>query len=67
MLNDYRIGDKLKAARKKKKLTQVDAAFQIGICESELRNIEHDRKHPPLPKLARMCDFYNIRIKNLFT
>ncbi len=58
-------GENLKNARKKAKLTQIEAAEQIGIAVNSLRLYEGDHRVPQVSVMCRMADVYGVTLDNL--
>lgn len=56
----------LKAARVNANLSQQDAAEQIGVAVSTLRNWEAGKTFPTQPKIEKMCEVYGISFDVLF-
>lgn len=56
----------LKAARVNAGLSQGEAAKQIGVAVSTLRNWEAGKTFPNQPKIERMCEVYGIPFDVLF-
>lgn len=56
----------LKAARVNARLSQQDAAEQIGVAVSTLRNWEAGKTFPAQPKIEKMCEVYGIPFDVLF-
>ena len=58
-------GQNLKAIRKRMKLTQTEMAEQIGISQSYLADIEHNRKNISLAVVLRIAKGLNISVNKL--
>lgn len=56
----------LKAARVNAGLSQTEAAHQIGVAASTLRNWEAGKTFPTQPKIEKMCEVYGISFDVLF-
>lgn len=54
------IGHKLKTLRKGRKLTQEQAAEQLGITRATVSNYEVGRRSPHISELKRIGDFYGV-------
>lgn len=54
------LGNKLAELRKKKKLTQEDAAKRIGIPRSTYSNYESGKREPDLETLKLLADLYEV-------
>jgi transcriptional regulator with XRE-family HTH domain len=50
----------LKAARVNKKLTQLEAAEQIGVSEQALRNWERGKTFPTVPFIRKLEEVYGV-------
>jgi transcriptional regulator with XRE-family HTH domain len=59
-MNDLNIGKKLKTLRKGRKLTQTDAAEQMGVSRCTVSNYECGRRSPHLSELKRIAEFYGV-------
>ena len=59
-MNNSDIGKKLKSLRKGRKLTQVEAAEQLGLSRCTVSNYECGRRSPHLTDLERMAKFYGV-------
>ena len=58
-------GEKLKAARKAKKLRQEDTAAALNICHSAYTKYETGRADPPLKSVVLLADLYGITLDEL--
>ena len=58
-------GQNLKAIRKRMKLTQAEMAKEIGISQSYLADIEHNRKNISLAVVLRIAKGLNISVNKL--
>nr|DAL90253.1 MAG TPA: helix-turn-helix domain protein [Caudoviricetes sp.] len=56
----------LKAARVNAGLTQEQAAKELGISRSTLRNWEIGKSFPKQPDISAMCELYKIPFDVLF-
>ena len=54
------IKDKLKEARLKKGLNQIDVAPQLGCGPSTITNWEKGKFNPPIEQLEKICGIYGI-------
>jgi transcriptional regulator with XRE-family HTH domain len=59
------VGQELKKAREKAKLTQEDASFAAKMDRSYLSQLENDRKSPTLDMLFRLCKVLNVSASEL--
>ena len=66
MKNNYNIGPVIKNIRSARKLTSEDVGKKIGISGAYIRSIEKGNKLPTIPVLAKICDFFNITLSQLF-
>jgi transcriptional regulator with XRE-family HTH domain len=60
-----KLGAALRAAREQKGLSLSQVAQGTGISKSALSLIENDRSDVPLGRLARLADFYGVRLNEL--
>jgi len=61
------IGGKIRAARELKGLTIIEAATDIGISYTFLRNMELGDSHIPIKWLVKMSDYFEVDfIQNLY-
>lgn len=71
MSNNYHkeisIGERIKAARQTKGLTQKEFAASLGIVQGFLSGIETGRKTPSETLLIALCHYYRINEEWLFT
>jgi transcriptional regulator with XRE-family HTH domain len=67
--NDIRasFGARLKALRKERKLTQKEAAAQIGVQATHLNKYEAGMHAPPLEKIIALADLYSVSLDFLIT
>lgn len=56
----------LAAARVNKGLTQIEAAKQIGVSVTSIKNWEAGRTYPNQPQIERLCNVYGVTYDNLF-
>lgn len=54
------LGTAIKAARKNKKLTQLELSEELGITPRHLQAIENENKTPSYNLLSRMLSYLNI-------
>lgn len=50
----------LEAARRNAKLTQAEAAKELGVAASTLRNWEKGITFPKQPAIEKMCELYGV-------
>jgi len=53
------IGDRLKKARKKSRLTQKQAAAKLGIDDTTISKYENGKSEPDLQTIERLATLYN--------
>ena len=56
----------LKAARINKGLTQINAAKQIGVAVSTLKNWENGKHFPKQPQIMAICEVYDLSYDDIF-
>ncbi len=61
-----RLGLRLKAIRKEKKLTQDELAARMGRSVDALSNLERGKSLPNFTTIELLCQALNIPLKNLF-
>lgn len=54
------MGERIKAIRKEKKMTQLHLAESIFISESYLALIESDKRHPSTDVIIKLCEALGI-------
>ncbi|WP_010099525.1 helix-turn-helix domain-containing protein [Ornithinibacillus scapharcae] len=59
-------GDKLKAMREKRKLTQEQLAAHLNISRNFISAIENGRRKPSLAMLERIANVLNCSLKDFF-
>lgn len=60
------IGDNLRIARKRKKLTLLDVQFETGTDSGHLSRIENgEHKHVTIEKIYNLCEFYKVSIYDI--
>ena len=65
-LSDYRIGEKLRRLRLKKKLSLVDLGQRVGLSASLLSQLEGGKLIPTLPTLARLGEIFGVGLDYFF-
>jgi transcriptional regulator with XRE-family HTH domain len=65
-LNDYAIGEKLRALRLKKKMALVDLGKHTGLSPALLSKIECGRLFPTLPTLLRIALVFGVGLEYFF-
>jgi transcriptional regulator with XRE-family HTH domain len=65
-LNDYGIGDKIRALRLKKKIGLVDLGKHTGLSPALLSKIERGRLFPTLPTLLRIALVFGVGLEYFF-
>lgn len=66
MNNNYSIGNKIRAYRRAKGLSQEELAFRADISSVYLRQIEKEDKNPTIATLLKLCDGLCIHPSDLF-
>lgn len=66
MNNNFSIGDRVRALRKKNHLSQEQLAFAAGITTAYLGQIERNEKNPTVLVVAKMCDALGIQLAEFF-
>lgn len=61
-----RIGEKLREARKKAGLTQLEVANLVGVSKGFLSQVENNTSQVSVAKLVRICDTLGVSIGSLF-
>ena len=56
------IGEKLKAARMKKGMTQEQVAESLGVSRQTISNWENNRFYPDITNVLRMSDLYSVSL-----
>lgn len=64
--SELRVGKKLKAARKARRLSMRDLANRVGCSESLISKIENDRVFPSLPMLHKIAAELGTSIGKMF-
>ncbi|MGX5719838.1 helix-turn-helix domain-containing protein [Shinella zoogloeoides] len=62
----HRLGLRLKAIRKEKKLTQEDLAARIGRSVDAISNLERGKSLPSFSTIEQLCQALGIPLKTLF-
>lgn len=57
-----RLGAKVRSLRRRKGLTQTDAASRLGISPSYLNLIEHDQRQLPANLLLKAAEIFNVEL-----
>lgn len=65
-LNDYAIGEKIRALRLKKKIGLVDLGKHTGLSPALLSKIERGRLFPTLPTLLRIALVFGVGLEYFF-
>lgn len=53
-------GEKLKAVRKSKRLTQLDLSIKLGVSKGTISAYEQSLSYPSLETLVKICDILDI-------
>lgn len=56
----------IRALRVNKKMSQKDAAKQLGITERTLQNWENEVTFPTARQLMQICSLYNCSLEDIF-
>jgi transcriptional regulator with XRE-family HTH domain len=67
VLSAYRIGEKLRRLRLRKKLSLIDLGRRIDLSSSLLSQIESSKLLPTLPTLARLSEAFDVELGYFFT
>jgi transcriptional regulator with XRE-family HTH domain len=67
ILSDYRIGEKLRRLRLRKKLSLVNLGQQVELSASLLSQLESGKLIPTLPTLARIGEVLGVALDYFFT
>ena len=62
---EYDIGSKIKAARLKKKMTQVQVAELLGVSRQTISNWENEKSYPDIISVIKMSDYYEASLDYL--
>ena len=65
-LSDYRIGERLRALRLKKKMGLVELGRHTGLSPALLSKIERGRLFPTLPTLLRIALVFSVGLEFFF-
>lgn len=60
-----KLAERLYILRKERKLTQEDAAKELGISMKSYCRYEKDEREPAAPLLVKMAQFYNVSLDYL--
>ncbi len=66
-LNDYAIGDKLRALRLKKKMGLVELGKHTGLSAAMLSKVERGKLFPTLPTLLRIALVFSVGLEYFFS
>jgi transcriptional regulator with XRE-family HTH domain len=53
-------GDKLRALRTERKLTQVEMADRIGLVSAAISSYEKGKQYPSVDNLIKICESFNV-------
>lgn len=67
ILSNYRIGEKLRHLRLRKKVSLVNLGQKVGLSASLLSQLESGKLIPTLPTLARIGEVFNVGLDYFFT
>ena len=62
---DHKLGNRIKSARKAKKLTQEKLAEQINISTSYIAEIENKRTIPSFEIMCSLCKILNLSLDDI--
>ena len=65
-LRSYRVGDKLRALRLRKKMGLVELGRHTGLSPAMLSKLERGRLHPTLPTLLRISMVFGLGLDHFF-
>lgn len=65
-MNDYNIGSQLKSLRKARNVTLQFVAGETGLSAPLLSQIENNNVTPSLKTLAKLADYFHVRMGRLF-
>ena len=60
MEGDKMMGEKLRLARKKAKMSQEEVAEKLNIARSNISKYEHDKLEPNIHTIKQFCKIYGI-------
>ena len=60
-----KLGEAIKAARKKKGWSQTELAYRIGMEKSNLSVIENGKSNPQILTIVRICSALNVSMDKL--
>ena len=63
---EYKLGERIKELREKRKLSQEDLAKVTGLSQSTISQVEREEKDPSLSTLQKIAQGLNIHIAVLF-
>ena len=65
-LDDYRIGEKLKHLRMRRKMGLVELSRHTGLSPALLSKLEHGKLYPTLPTLSRIALVFSVGLEHFF-
>lgn len=65
-MTEVTLGKRLRKAREQAKLTQEEAAQQLGITNVVLSRYENDRRRPDPETMRKLADCYRVSLDYLF-
>lgn len=66
-ISNKAVGDRLRIARTRKKLTQAKVAEELGISEKHYGHIERGSRIASLELLGHLCSLYQVPLEDLIT
>ena len=60
------LGEKLRAARKAKRLRQQDVAEMLNLSRTAYVKYEEDKAEPSLPSFRLLAEIYGVTMEDLF-
>ena len=63
---EFDIGQKIKALRKKRKLTLQDVANETGFSPALISQIENNNVSPPIATLSKIARFFDVKMSYFF-
>lgn len=60
------IAEKLKSLREEHNMSQEELAYQLNLHPGSLSRIENGKVYITLPNLVKICDLFNIPLKDFF-
>lgn len=64
-MSDYALGQRIKAARKKQKMTQKELASKLGLATGTIQQYELDKRQPRLEQIQALASALNTSLEDL--